>query len=429
MTSANFRTISLDSIIIDRESRQRRELRNVEELAESIQNVGLINPPVVTQDLILVAGERRLEACRTLGWTSISVQFAEDLDQITLHLIELEENAKREDLTWQEHNRAISTYHSLRKQQEKDWSQARTAKELGVSDSKVRQHLLVAEELERAPEEFQDADKFNSALNIAQRKFDRRKEVAERKLTALPPGLRNTKPLEEGEAAPEPAPPQRKLEIENISFLDWGLTETDSFNLIHCDFPYGVNVGNKKGHGNAQSRGQYEDTPDVYFELINHLGQTLQNFCSPSAHMIFWFSMKFHDETRTLLESQGWRVDPFPLIWHKSDNAGIIPDANRGPRRTYETAFFCSRGDRKIVKPVANSFSGPTTKLFHTSEKPEAMLRHFFRMLVDDTTRLLDPTCGSGMAVKVAEAMGAEYSLGLEMNGEYAEAARTNCGL
>jgi DNA modification methylase len=57
------------------------------------------------------------------------------------------------------------------------------------------------------------------------------------------------------------------------------------------------------------------------------------------------------------------------------------------------------------------------------------MLTHFFRMLCDENTRLLDPTCGSGMAVKVAEASGASWALGLELNEEFAENARKNLEL
>ena len=428
MTSASFESVPLDSIAIDRDSRQRRELRNVPELAESIRAVGLINPLVVTRELVLVAGERRLEACRSLGWTSISIQYADELDPTTLHLIELEENVKRLDLTWQEHNDAIAQYHKLRSAADSAWTKSQTARELGMNDSTISKHLAVAGERAEKPEEFEQADKFTSALNIANRRIERKKAGAERKLTALPPALRADK-LGEKVVVPPPVP-QRKAAIECASFLEWAHTPRDlPFNLIHCDFPYGVNVGDKKGQGNAQSRGQYEDTPEIYFALLETMNATLDNWCAPSAHLIFWFSMKFHSETREFLEAGGWRVDPFPLIWHKSDNTGIIPDPNRGPRRTYETAFFASRGDRKIVKPVANSFSAATTKEFHTSEKSEAMLRHFFRMVCDEHSLVLDPTCGSGMAIKVAESMGAEAALGLELNPEYADAARRNLSL
>lgn len=430
MTSASFSSVSIDTITVDRSVRQRRELRDVEILAESIRTVGLINPPVVTPELVLVAGERRLEACRSLGWTSISVQFTDELPPLTLHLIELEENVKRLDLTWQEHNDAIATYHKLQAQANPEWNQAKTAEALGLSDGAVAKHLLVATARTES-EDVAGAEKFSSALNMAQRQQERKKEAAQRRLTALPAELRKAK-QPEGSAItpPAPSPPPTTHNILNEDFTLWCQTpKPQLFNLIHCDFPYGVNVGDKKGQGNAQTRGHYEDTPDVYFTLLNAFVANQDNFCAPSAHLIFWFSMKFYEETKAILEGAGWRVDPFPLIWHKSDNAGIIPDANRGPRRTYETALFASRGDRKIVSPVANSFSGPTTKDYHTSEKSEAMLRHFFRMVCDEYSLLLDPTCGSGMAVKVAKSMGAEFALGLERDPEFFIGARMNCGL
>ena len=58
------------------------------------------------------------------------------------------------------------------------------------------------------------------------------------------------------------------------------------------------------------------------------------------------------------------------------------------------------------------------------SEKPEPMLRHFFGMLVDENTVLLDPTCGSGSALRAANSLGARFVLGLERNAEFAGIAQ-----
>jgi ParB family chromosome partitioning protein len=55
------------------EKRHRRELGDIGALAESIRNVGLLHPPVITPDGRLIAGERRLRACQALGWTSVLV--------------------------------------------------------------------------------------------------------------------------------------------------------------------------------------------------------------------------------------------------------------------------------------------------------------------------------------------------------------------
>ena len=66
MTSGEFHPIEINSIIINRDERQRHQLKEeqLEELADSIEALGLIHPIVVTRELVLVSGERRLEACR-----------------------------------------------------------------------------------------------------------------------------------------------------------------------------------------------------------------------------------------------------------------------------------------------------------------------------------------------------------------------------
>lgn len=415
MTSGVFRTIPLASITVNRAERQRRTLEKVEELAASIKANGLINPLVVTPEYELVAGERRLSACRLLGWLEVPVQLTTDLDTIQLHLIELEENTKRVDLSWQDNNDAVARYHKLKQELDPAWTQDKTADALGLSKASISTHLLVADQRKTTPA-IESAEKLSVATNLARRKVERQKNAVIREL-AIPT------------ESPNDEPP-RFADIQTASFHEWARTYTGAlFNLIHCDFPYGVNTGDKAGQSAAKHLGSYADGEDVYFALLETMAECLDNFVAPSAHLIFWYSMKFHKETVEALEAMGWSVDPFPLIWLKSDNAGMLPDPNRGPRRVYETALFASRGDRKVVRPVSNAIALPTTKDFHTSEKPYLMLEHFFRMLVDDTTRLLDPTCGSGMAVRVGEAAGASFSLGLEMNEEFAERARVNCKL
>lgn len=47
--------------------RIRRDYGDVAELAADIAENGLIQPPLVTPELLLIAGERRLRACKSLG--------------------------------------------------------------------------------------------------------------------------------------------------------------------------------------------------------------------------------------------------------------------------------------------------------------------------------------------------------------------------
>jgi ParB/RepB/Spo0J family partition protein len=74
--------------------RHRRELGDIASLARSIASVGLLHPIVVRPDGVLIAGERRLTACKHLGWTEIPVTVV-SLDEIARG--ELTENAERKD--------------------------------------------------------------------------------------------------------------------------------------------------------------------------------------------------------------------------------------------------------------------------------------------------------------------------------------------
>jgi DNA modification methylase len=58
------------------------------------------------------------------------------------------------------------------------------------------------------------------------------------------------------------------------------------------------------------------------------------------------------------------------------------------------------------------------------NQKPVAMLRHFFRMTVDEYSRVLDPTAGSGNALKAATGLGAPTVLGLERNLDFFNTAK-----
>lgn len=427
MTSGNFRSHPVSSIIVDRADRQRRELRDIDELAETIQRIGLIHPIVITGDGVLVAGERRLTAVRQLGWTHISVQFVEDLSDYELQMIELEENIKRQNLTWQDEVAALARFHRLKTSHEPDWSQEDTAAALGYSQPDVSKKLLVATQMTN--EVVAGADRFAGALNIVQRNADRKKtSVLDSIVVAVDSTILTP---EEQAAAPAPEP---VIPLLNVSFHDWQVTyDGPKFNLIHCDFPYGINVADSP-RMDATIKDHYEDSPDVYWELVNRLALAMDNVVAESAHLIFWHSMKMnqHGETTSALEKMGWKCNPFPLIWHKSDNSGIAPDPQRGPRQTYEAAIFATRGDRKITQEgcVANSFAHPGGRdgAIHASEKPYVMLRHFMRMVCDEYSIVLDPTCGSGNALKVAEDLKAAKVLGLEQLPEFYDIARDNWG-
>jgi hypothetical protein len=75
--------------------RYRKDLGDLRALAESIAEVGLLHPVVVTPEGRLIAGQRRLEACRSLGWAEIPVTI---VDLLEAARGEAHENLVRKDL-------------------------------------------------------------------------------------------------------------------------------------------------------------------------------------------------------------------------------------------------------------------------------------------------------------------------------------------
>lgn len=408
MTSGKFTSHPIDQIWVDRATRQRKEVtpESVASLAQSIAKIGLINPITIERSGQLRTGETRWEACKSLGWTSIPVQFVEDLDEAELQLLELDENIKRTNLTWQEECEAVGRYHALRKSIEPTWTQVQTADALGLSQPAIASRIDVYQEMQNPESRVHQATKMSEARTITTRVKERRAAAIIESITPAPKA-------------------EREVPLINVDFNEWAPAYSGpKFNLIHCDFPYGINAQDQQQGGNTTVMGDYEDTPDVYFQLLRTLKGAMDNVVAESAHLIFWFSMRFYNTTVLNLTEMGWKVDPFPLIWHKSDNVGLLPDPLRGPRRTYETALFASRGDRKIVAPVANSISSPTTKEIHMSEKPLPVLSHFFRMVIDEYSSVLDPTAGSANAIRAASKMGAAVVMGIERDETFFKLAR-----
>jgi DNA modification methylase len=70
-----------------------------------------------------------------------------------------------------------------------------------------------------------------------------------------------------------------------------------------------------------------------------------------------------------------------------------------------------------------NAFVGPSPSGTHAHEKSQDALEYFFEMVVDAQTSILDPTCGSGSALRAARRLGANRVLGLEINKEFADDA------
>ncbi len=89
---------AIDAIIVGHQ--YRRDLGDLTELCESIDRVGLLAPPVLTTENVLISGNRRLAAMRQLGKRTVPVWIATGVsDKLSTVLAIQDENTLHKDLT------------------------------------------------------------------------------------------------------------------------------------------------------------------------------------------------------------------------------------------------------------------------------------------------------------------------------------------
>lgn len=429
----SYKRLKLDLVVVDREDRQRRDV-DVEDLLPSVKRNGVLQPiivdPLPDGKYKLVAGERRLVASQRLGIETIPARLSKDLSPVEHQILELTENIKRKDLDWKDLVEATARVHKLFAGLDPDWTMGETAEEIGLSLGTVSLYLKVQGEMNSA--RVSTAGTVREAYNMLNRRDQRKMGQALQDLISITDSVVGPKsepkaqePGPNGEpmapVEPKPKPP----DVLCQSFLEWAPRyEGPKFNLIHCDFPFGIGVfagpqGNKDGEA-------YTDRPEDYWNLLDCLLGNLDRLLSLSGHLMFWYSDKLGTETKKRLAEKAPSLTfiPYSLIWFKSDNVGIVEDVRRKPRHVYETCLLGYRGDRHLVMPKADCYPCPTDRTLHASTKPEPMLRHFMSMLVDETTSLLDPTCGAGSSLRAADSLGANRVFGMDISAEYVERAQ-----
>jgi ParB family chromosome partitioning protein len=184
MTGNSVAEIAIDSIRVIKRIRP-ADSAKVLSLADSIKQLGLMNPISVRPDYQLIAGLHRLEACKKLGWTTIPAiihDYSATNDGATAELLaelaEIDENLIRNDLTELQqgiqHARRKRIYEALHPETKAGtkggWHNNKTEKletdnlsvssyaadasqATGESERSVRRHNRIGEQLESVAEQ------------------------------------------------------------------------------------------------------------------------------------------------------------------------------------------------------------------------------------------------------------------------------------
>jgi ParB family chromosome partitioning protein len=160
--------------------RYRKEMGDIDALAESIRTLGLLQPPVIVKDTTtavpswrLVAGARRLAAVRKLGWSSVQAVVVDNLhDALAFLRAERDENICRKDFTPSE---AVAIGKAL---EELERAQARERQaQAGPAEGKGRKTTGSG----KLPEAVagRTRDKVAEAVGLSGRTYEKAKKVVE----------------------------------------------------------------------------------------------------------------------------------------------------------------------------------------------------------------------------------------------------------
>jgi len=399
--------IPLESIIVH-PNRQRREhpINAHQELVTSISEtaVGLQNPLVVRPDgdkYILLSGERRLRAIKdiyALGGRilyagnpvppgQVPVTLTTELSELEAEEAELEENIRRQDLTWAERAEATSRLMALREKQSALRGDPRpTVREIaqevrnsgdGINQENTRRELIVTKYL--SDPDVRAAKSLDEAFKVVKKKEQAKKHLE----------LANT--LGAGITL-------ASHQCHNEDATTWMAAQpAEQFDVILSDPPYGMGAdefGDSGGHA-AGSHG-YVDSYEYWQALMEKCIPHLYRLAKPQAHCYLFCDIDRFHELKALMAKAGWRVFRTPLIWHKPTGSRT-PWVNQSPQRRYELILFAIKGDRPVSVLRGDVLEHtPDANLGHSAQKPISLYQDLLERSVLPGDRILDPFCGTG---------------------------------
>ena len=426
-------------------NRFRKEMGDIDELAESIKLNGLINPITVhaRADLpeparyLLVAGGRRFTAAGLAGLKEIPVRvYDRELSEDELRSIELEENIQRKDLHWTEkadleleidelqkriHGEKISTDpdapgHSMRD----------TAKLLGRSIGSVSMDIKLAKMVKELPElEWSKCRNKAEAMKLLNRVEETmlKREMAVRAEEVLAPanGLRT-----------QDAKDHRKKQIINSFvigdfFEKSKALEPESYNFVEIDPPYGIDLQaiKRRSHGvsvwDYSKEGYNEINADNYPQFLAALFKRCYELMSQHSWMICWFAPEpWFDIVYQEIIKAGFSTNRQVGLWVKDQGQTMNPNIRLGS--AYEPFFWAWKGSPTLGKPGSLNVFHQTPiagrSKVHPTERPLPLMTRIMETFAFANSKVLVPFAGSGVSLLAAHSL-KMHPVGYDLSQQY----------
>lgn len=451
--------IALSSIVI-KPNRQRREfdptrlleLQASIEWSEGNRNAQLQNPPVLRREgdtMVLVSGESRLKVISDIF--ALGGSFAHnrklytaeaglvpytdmgEMSELEAFEAELDENIRRNDLTWQEKADATRKLHELRGLQAK------------ARQAAIVQATVDAGEPEEAAPQAPAHTVRDTAMEIHGRADgDFQNRVRKELIVAKHldnPDVAKAKSVDEAykilkkqEAASLNAELAKVVgatfsseahRIHNMNCLDFmrGVAdgpESEKFDVILTDPPYGMGA-DTFGDAGGKLTGiehHYDDSYESWLALMREWAPLSFAVAKPQAHAYVFCDFDNFHKLKEFMLAAGWYVFRTPLIVHKL-NSGRVPLPDQGPRRQYEIILYAIKGKKPVTHIYSDVISVEGDKATtHGAQKPVALYQNLLQRSVRPGDRVFDAFGGTGTLIPAAHTYKCSATV-TELNPEY----------
>ncbi len=455
---------------IDRSDRARSVYSGIDELADSIDELGLIQPLVLTavksdtakqvealggepvfEGFRLNAGGRRSAALDLLladgrwdgtlyhgasstpGKPGFVVREGEATDDLTNTLVELAENLDREDMLWQDETKLVVKAYRLMERQfalrgdaMPDLRTASVAFKCGYND--LRCALLVHDELTKNPDRFASATNIRGAYQIIlneNKKFVEAlaaKHVTSVSTMAPSPILENALRTGEIDVSPKAATvvnlSSRFHHVDGLEFMR--RLPSASFDHILTDPDYGIPAetieaggsGNRASNfGNAATGVAQKSVEQTLDELNEFL---LLAFRVVRSTVIMFYDLRHHEKIHAMADAAGFVGQDWPITWHKPDyNSNASASFNTTKDQEWAAIFRKPGvGLAKVAEKSVWSIPGgqgiAARKFGHPFAKPIDLWLRALRLVAYPGQSILDPFAGSCSSLASVIQFGAE---------------------
>lgn len=398
---------------IDFGERRRLEYGNLDGLAASIKEKGLIQPiavhhrPDAPIPYLLLAGGRRFKATELLGMEELPCRiFDEPVDDLLYREIELIENIERKDLAWPERIKLEKEIHELMVAKHghkvvqanqhgistEGWSMRDTSKLLGQSPASTSQDLKLAKAMEEVPEIAECKTKDEAAKMLAKMK--------ERMITEE---LSRRASLKQATNGVDGA--KKKL-IDNYVLGDFfnfiKQVPDHSIDFCEIDPPYGVALKEAKKGDNAQASNldvYNEISADDYKPFLDKLFSECYRVMAENSWLICWFAPEpWAEDVYQALKRAGFSLRRMTGHWIKKTGQTMQP--NKYLANCSEPFYYAAKGSPNIARPGRSNLFDydpvPPKKKIHPTERPIEMIQDILATFCWPGARVMVPFLGSG---------------------------------